>query len=59
MEWILAAAGLIILIFAGDSLVKGAVNLALRLGRHCIAFGQCFHRHLDDRQGGLKPVAQQ
>ena len=32
MEWILAAAGLIILIFAGDSLVKGAVNLALRLG---------------------------
>ena len=32
MEWLLAAAGLIILIFAGDSLVKGAVNLALRLG---------------------------
>ena len=32
MEWILAAAGLIILILAGDSLVKGAVNLALRLG---------------------------
>ena len=32
MEWFLAAAGLIILIFAGDSLVKGAVNLALRLG---------------------------
>lgn len=32
MEWLLAAAGLIVLIFAGDSLVKGAVNLALRLG---------------------------
>ena len=32
MEWLLAAGGLIILIVAGDSLVKGAVNLALRLG---------------------------
>lgn len=32
MEWLLVAAGLILLIFAGDILVRGAVNLALRLG---------------------------
>lgn len=32
MEWILVIAGLVILVFAGDSLVKGAVNLSLRLG---------------------------
>ncbi len=32
MEWFYVVAGLVILIFAGDSLVKGAVNLALRLG---------------------------
>jgi cation:H+ antiporter len=32
MEWFMAALGLVILILAGDSLVKGAVNLALRLG---------------------------
>lgn len=32
MEWLLVVAGLILLIFAGDFLVKGAVNLALRLG---------------------------
>ncbi len=32
MEWVFVVGGLVILIFAGDSLVKGAVNLALRLG---------------------------
>ncbi|WP_394154778.1 calcium/sodium antiporter [Loktanella salsilacus] len=32
MEWIFVAAGLALLILSGDSLVKGAVNLALRLG---------------------------
>lgn len=30
--WILTGLGLLILLFAGDSLVKGAVNLSLRLG---------------------------
>ena len=32
MDWILAALGLVILLLAGDALVKGAVNLSLRLG---------------------------
>lgn len=32
MEFLSIALGLVILIFAGDALVKGAVNLALRLG---------------------------
>lgn len=32
MAWLLAGLGLVILLLAGDSLVKGAVNLALRLG---------------------------
>ncbi|MCA8883652.1 MAG: calcium/sodium antiporter [Rhodobacteraceae bacterium] len=32
MDWVLAGLGLIILLLAGDALVKGAVNLALRLG---------------------------
>lgn len=31
-EFTLAAAGLLLLLFAGDALVKGAVNLSLRLG---------------------------
>ncbi|PSK86606.1 cation:H+ antiporter [Limimaricola soesokkakensis] len=31
MDWLLVAAGLVLLVFAGDALVKGAVNLALRL----------------------------
>lgn len=30
--WFLAALGLLVLIFAGDALVRGAVNLSLRLG---------------------------
>lgn len=32
MFWLLAALGLVILLLAGDALVKGAVNLSLRLG---------------------------
>lgn len=32
MPWVLSGLGLIILLLAGDSLVKGAVNLSLRLG---------------------------
>ena len=31
-NWVLCGGGLIILLVAGDSLVKGAVNLSLRLG---------------------------
>ncbi|WP_371587905.1 calcium/sodium antiporter [Pseudoruegeria sp. SK021] len=32
MDWLQASLGLVILLFAGDSLVRGAVNLSLRLG---------------------------
>ncbi|SFA98620.1 cation:H+ antiporter [Poseidonocella pacifica] len=32
MEWLLGGLGLVILLLAGDALVKGAVNLSLRLG---------------------------
>ena len=32
MEFLLTALGLIILVFAGDALVRGAVNMSLRLG---------------------------
>lgn len=32
MVWLLAVLGLVILLLAGDALVKGAVNLSLRLG---------------------------
>lgn len=32
MPWLLSGLGLVILLMAGDSLVKGAVNLSLRLG---------------------------
>ncbi|PYE83728.1 calcium/sodium antiporter [Pseudoroseicyclus aestuarii] len=32
MDWILVFCGLVLLLLAGDALVKGAVNLALRLG---------------------------
>jgi len=32
MDWIYTALGLLLLLLAGDSLVKGAVNLSLRLG---------------------------
>ena len=32
MDWIFASLGLVILLLAGDSLVRGAVNLSLRVG---------------------------
>ncbi|MCX7558768.1 calcium/sodium antiporter [Sulfitobacter sp. F26204] len=32
MPWVMSGLGLVILLLAGDALVKGAVNLALRLG---------------------------
>ena len=32
MDFVYAVLGLVILVLAGDSLVRGAVNLALRLG---------------------------
>ena len=32
MVWLLSALGLVILLLAGDALVKGAVNLSLRMG---------------------------
>ncbi|MDO7631399.1 MAG: sodium:calcium antiporter, partial [Loktanella sp.] len=32
MDWLYTIVGLVILLLAGDSLVKGAVNLSLRLG---------------------------
>lgn len=32
MDWLFVALGLVILLFAGDALVRGAVNLSLRLG---------------------------
>ena len=32
MPWLLSGLGLVILLLAGDALVKGAVNLSLRLG---------------------------
>ncbi len=32
MDWLYAALGLVILLLAGDALVKGAVNLSLRIG---------------------------
>ncbi|MEC8039460.1 MAG: calcium/sodium antiporter [Pseudomonadota bacterium] len=32
MEWLYAALGLVILLLAGDALVKGAVNMSLRIG---------------------------
>ena len=40
MPWVLSVLGLLILLLAGDALVKGAVNLSLRLGgqraRDCV-----------------------
>ena len=32
MPWLFSALGLVILLLAGDALVRGAVNLSLRLG---------------------------
>jgi cation:H+ antiporter len=38
-DFLLAAAGLVILVLAGDALVRGAVNLALRLGIPALVVG--------------------
>ena len=32
MPWVLSGLGLVILLLAGDALVRGAVNLSLRVG---------------------------
>ena len=32
MEWLLVGLGLVILLLAGDALVRGAVNVSLRIG---------------------------
>ncbi len=39
MDWLYVALGLVILLLAGDALVKGAVNLALRLGIPALVVG--------------------
>jgi cation:H+ antiporter len=39
MVWVLAGLGLVILLLAGDALVKGAVNLALRIGVPALIVG--------------------
>ena len=39
MSWLMVAGGLVLLIFAGDALVKGAVNLSLRLGIPALVVG--------------------
>ncbi|RBI85738.1 sodium:calcium antiporter [Rhodosalinus halophilus] len=39
MVWLLTGLGLVILLLAGDALVKGAVNLALRLGVPALIVG--------------------
>ena len=39
MEWLLVGLGLLILMFAGDALVRGAVNLSLRMGIPALIVG--------------------
>ncbi len=39
MDWILGGLGLVLLLLAGDALVKGAVNLSLRLGIPALIVG--------------------
>jgi cation:H+ antiporter len=39
MDWLYLGLGLVILVLAGDSLVKGAVNLALKLGIPALVVG--------------------
>lgn len=63
MEWLFAGLGLIILLLAGDSLVRGAVNLALRLGIPAlivsltiVAFGTSAPELLISIQAVLKDV---
>ena len=39
MEWLMVGVGLVILLLAGDALVRGAVNLSLRLGVPALIVG--------------------
>ena len=39
MEWLLVGLGLVILMFAGDALVRVAVNLSLRMGIPALIVG--------------------
>jgi cation:H+ antiporter len=39
MDWLLVAAGLVLLVLGGEALVRGAVNLALRLGIPALIVG--------------------
>lgn len=63
MEWLFAGLGLLILLLAGDALVRGAVNLALRLGIPAlivsltiVAFGTSAPELLISVQAVLKDV---
>lgn len=46
MPWGLSMLGLVILLLAGDSLVKGAVNLSLRLGVPALIVSQIGRAHV-------------
>ena len=61
MEWVLISLGLIILLLAGDALVRGAVNLSLRIGIPAlivsltiVAFGTSAPELLISLQAALK-----
>ncbi|SFK81361.1 calcium/sodium antiporter [Shimia haliotis] len=61
MEWLLISLGLVILLLAGDALVRGAVNLALRIGIPAlivsltvVAFGTSAPELLISLQAALK-----
>ncbi|MGX9351738.1 calcium/sodium antiporter [Shimia sp. W99] len=61
MEWVLVSLGLVILLLAGDALVRGAVNLSLRIGIPAlivsltiVAFGTSAPELLISLQAALK-----
>ncbi len=61
MEWLLVSLGLVILLLAGDALVRGAVNLSLRIGIPAlivsltiVAFGTSAPELLISLQAALK-----
>ncbi|MCM2562999.1 calcium/sodium antiporter [Lutimaribacter sp. EGI FJ00015] len=63
MEWLLVGLGLVILLLAGDALVKGAVNLSLRVGIPAlivsltiVAFGTSAPELLISVKAGLEGV---
>ena len=57
MPWLLSSLGLVILLLAGDALVRGAVNLSLRVGEGdrikaaCQTYPQ--RAHPPDERAGL------